>query len=174
MNVGPFVFLEKSFTLLTWKPFRMLKPIALVLALLTYSSQCMVSFGHEGPDPRAAWLFDSAFLDGDVMKSQSGPNLKMVGNAISEKVGKLNCLRLDGNQSFFVAQDAWSKILGTLPTDAITISAWVSVDSMLENGGIVSAFQDNGNAETGWVLGYNQKTFSFGLSTVGAIRFLSR
>lgn len=146
----------------------MLKSISLVLALLTFSSQCLVAFGHDGPDPRAAWLFDSAFLDGDVMRSQSGPNLKMVGSAISEKVGKLNCLRLDGNQSYFVAQDTWSKIVGTLPTDAITISAWVSVDSMLENGGIVSAFQDNGNAETGWVLGYNQKTFSFGLSTAGA------
>lgn len=168
MHVGPFVFRADSSTLPTWKPFRMLKAIAFVLAFLEFSSRCMVSFGHEGPDPRAAWLFDSAFLDGNVLKSQAGSNLNVVGNAISEKVGKLNCMRLDGNQSFFVAQDTWSKVAGILPTDAITISAWVSVDSTLDNGGVVSAFQDNGNAETGWVLGYNQKTFSFGLSTVGA------
>jgi hypothetical protein len=38
----------------------------------------------------------------------------------------------------------------------------------LPYGGILSAFQDNGDAETGWVLGYNQNHFSFGLSSTGA------
>ena len=77
-------------------------------------------------------------------------------------------MRLDGNESYFIAQDTWDKVRSVLPTTAITISTWVSVDSTLENGGIVSAFQDNGNFEKGWVLGYNQKSFSFGLSTKGA------
>jgi len=146
----------------------MIKIFAFTLAIMAFSNHCTLSRAHDGPDPRAAWLFDSAFLNGDVMKSQAGPNLNVVGNAISEKVGKLNCMRLDGNQSYFLSQDSWDKVTKLLPTDSITISAWVSVDTALENGGIVSAFQDNGNVETGWVLGYNQKTFSFGLSTEGA------
>jgi acid phosphatase type 7 len=146
----------------------MFKTIVFAFVFLVLLSVSQFSRAHDGPDPRAAWLFDSAFLDVSVLKSQAGPNLKVVGSALTEKVGKLNCIRLDGNQSYFVAQDSWDKASKVLPTDAITISAWVSVDSTLENGGIVSAFQDNGSAETGWVLGYNQKTFSFGLSTVGA------
>lgn len=68
----------------------------------------------------------------------------------------------------FVAAGPWGKIRSVLPTKALTVSAWVSVDSMHANGGIVSAFQDNGDAETGWVIGYNEKTFTFGLASDGA------
>jgi len=75
---------------------------------------------------------------------------------------------LDGNENIFVSTESWDKVLGILPTNALTVSAWVSIDEMLPNGGIVSAFQDNGNAETGWVLGYNDKTFSFALASEGA------
>ena len=138
------------------------------VTILLVGLMCGSGFAHEGPDPRACWLFDAAFSDGKSLKSQAGPNLEMVGSPRSEKVGKLNCMRLDGNESYFVAQDSWGKVRSSLPTDAITISSWVGVDATLDNGGIVSVFQDNGNFEKGWVLGYNQKSFSFGLSTQGA------
>ena len=125
-------------------------------------------FAHEGPDPRAAWMFDKSYLVEQSLKSQAGPNLNVMGSPIAEKVGQLHCMRLEGNETFFVAQDPWAKVQSLLPSTAITISSWVSLDSMLQNGGIISAFQDNGNAEKGWVLGYNQKAFSFGLATEGA------
>jgi acid phosphatase type 7 len=131
-------------------------------------SDCLSGNAHQGPDPRAAWIIDKAYLDGPLLKSQTGPNLMVLGSPMAEKVGQLNCLRLDGTETYFVAQDNWPKIQNSLPATAITLSSWVSLDSTIQNGGIVSAFQDNGNAETGWVLGYNQKTFSFGLSTMGA------
>jgi acid phosphatase type 7 len=79
----------------------------------------------------------------------------------------MDCMRFDGNTHFFRAQNAWSDLRDILPTDALTISAWVSIDATLPNGGIISAFQDNGDQETGWVLGYNEKSFSFGLSSEG-------
>jgi len=127
-----------------------------------------LSVAHEGPDPRACWLFDKAFLVNDELRSQSGPNLEIKEPPRSEVVGKLNCLRLDGSENFFVAKGSWEGIKKTLPVSAITISAWVSVDDTLALGGIVSAFQDNGDSETGWVLGYNEKVFTFGLSSQGA------
>ncbi len=129
---------------------------------------CSVSLAHEGPDPRACWLFDSGFVAGSTLKSQSGPNMEIMGTAKPEKVGKLNCMRLDGNETMFVAEDEWKTTRPVLPDDAITISTWVSLDSTLDNGGIISAFQDNGNFEKGWVLGYNKKAFNFALSTKGA------
>jgi hypothetical protein len=129
---------------------------------------CGAAFAHDGPDPRASWLFENAFIDGTQVKSQSGPDLTAVVNPVTEKVGKLNCVRLDGNENFFVAKQDWESVRAILPAKAITISAWVSIDTTLPNGGIVSAFQDNGNAETGWVLGYNEKSFTFALSSEGA------
>lgn len=139
-------------------------PLAFLVAVICYSP-CSA---HEGPDPRAYWLFDADFLDGQDLKSQSGPNLEVIGTPRSEKVGRLDCMRLDGNETFFLARGPWTEIRSILPSRAVTISVWVSVDSTLANGGIVSAFQDNGNAETGWVLGYNEKSFTFGLSSDGA------
>lgn len=55
-----------------------------------------------------------------------------------------------------------------LPKSNLTISAWVTIEQPEEWGGIVGIFQDNGDAETGWVLGYNQESFTFGLASEGA------
>ena len=57
-----------------------------------------------------------------------------------------------------------------LPKREITTEAWVRVDQPLAWGGILSAVQDNGNYERGWVLGYNNSKFSFGLKSTGAAR----
>jgi hypothetical protein len=55
-----------------------------------------------------------------------------------------------------------------LPTRSITVSAWVAIDKTTRWGGIVGAVRDNGDAETGWVLGYNDTKFTFALSSTGA------
>lgn len=63
------------------------------------------------------------------------------------------------------------KILGTikngegLPRDAITIEAWVRIDKTTRWGGILSAIQDNGSYERGWLLGYENQQFCFALAT---------
>ena len=55
-----------------------------------------------------------------------------------------------------------------MPRKAVTLSAWVSISTPREWGGIIGALQDNGNLEKGWILGYDASTFYFGLSTAGA------
>ena len=55
-----------------------------------------------------------------------------------------------------------------LPRIEFTISAWVSIEEPLRWGGIIGCVQDNNDVEYGWVLGYNQSQFTFGLSTEGA------
>ena len=50
----------------------------------------------------------------------------------------------------------------------MTVSTWFSVEEEKEWGGIVCVCRDNGNAEKGWVVGYNQRRFYFGLATTGA------
>lgn len=139
---------------------------SLLVCLLTLADR--VVFGHDGPDPRCSWLFEESRIDGGLVKSIAGPDLRCDGNPLVEKVGKGTCLRLDGLSNAFKATSEWESLRKVLPQDALTVSAWVSLDETLPYGGIVSAFQDNGDAETGWVLGYNQNHFSFGLSSSGA------
>ncbi len=57
-----------------------------------------------------------------------------------------------------------------LPTAAISVEAWVMVDRPEKWGGIVSALQDNGDFERGWVLGFNESSFYFGLASAGRKR----
>ena len=54
------------------------------------------------------------------------------------------------------------------PAEALSVSAWVAVETPRRWGGIVSCIQDNGDHEKGWVLGYDEQGFTFGLSTTGA------
>ncbi len=122
---------------------------------------------HDGPDPRMAWLFEEAFLQGQTLQSQSGPNLQLQGKPLVEKVGKQTCLRLDGNENVMVAEGSWDSHRQVLPTDSLTVSAWVSVDEVAPNGAFVSCFQDNGNAESGWLLGLTGDRFAFALASEG-------
>jgi len=142
---------------------RMCQAIVLVSALSGGGAR-----GHDGPDPRAHWLFEQAFLNDDRLAAQVGPALKAEGTAAAETAGRLRCLRLDGREDLFVADAGWNAARAVLPDDALTVSALVSLDETMPFGGIVSAFQDNGNAETGWVLGYDDRHFTFGLSSAGA------
>jgi outer membrane protein assembly factor BamB len=52
-----------------------------------------------------------------------------------------------------------------LPAESFTLEAWVQVGTPLKWGGILSCIQDNGSYERGWLLGYNERHFYFGLSS---------
>ena len=54
-----------------------------------------------------------------------------------------------------------------LPQKEITVMAWVKVDRPLRWGGICGVIQDNGKYERGWVLGYENQRFNFGLNSEG-------
>lgn len=53
----------------------------------------------------------------------------------------------------------------SLPRQALSVAALVSVETPRRWGGIVGAVEDNGEAETGWILGYDDSAFTFMLST---------
>ncbi|MHC5028961.1 MAG: metallophosphoesterase, partial [Planctomycetota bacterium] len=59
-------------------------------------------------------------------------------------------------------------VRGDLPARAFSVGAWVSIDMPLRWGGIVGCVRDDAEIEKGWVLGYDERRFTFGLSTIGA------
>lgn len=151
----------------TFVSYALVNLIAGICFLLSYSCPSHGS-PHEGPDPRATWLFEESRIADKKLKAITGPDLVCDGAVAIEKVGRSTCIRLDGLSNAWKATESWESIRALLPEDALTVSAWVSLDETLPHGGIISVFQDNGDAETGWVLGYNQNHFSFGLSSAGA------
>ncbi len=98
--------------------------------------------------------------DGAVCASIDGP-------VAVAPYGSADALAFDGTSTRVVVLPSIKDQVANLPSRAITVSAWVSIDRPEDWGGIVSCIQDNGNAETGWILGYKGDRFFFGLASKG-------
>lgn len=132
--------------------------------LATAPSFCLA---HEGPDPLARWRFDSQGIatEGETttLRARRGPNGTVLGKhqIIGEKYEE--AIFLPGDRSGIVLADDHNQVAAFLPGEALTVSAVVSVDRPEKWGGLVGVIQDNGSAEAGWLLGYDQTTFTFAL-----------
>ena len=76
-------------------------------------------------------------------------------------------LSLSGRGTPFVVAPRVDGIDGGMPTDAITLEAWVAIDMATRWGGVIGAIQDNANAETGILLGYEGERPAFALASTG-------
>lgn len=128
----------------------------------------MPVLAHDGPDPAARWHFDQDRFKDGTLKALIGPDLKLHAAARFDQHGHLGMIRMDGQSDVASVAADQAQMAKLLPEEAFTLSTWVSVDSSKRWGGIVGYFQDNAEAETGWVLGYDKEHFTFGLSTNGA------
>ena len=113
----------------------------------------------------SAWVFDAAhsssmFAIGDA---RSGT---IEGEGLLGEAEHGGGWILDGRTDQYVVAGVSAD--ADLPERAITLSAWVSIEMPQRWGGIIGSVQDNGGHEKGWVLGYNNSTFTFGLATEGA------
>ncbi len=107
---------------------------------------------------------------------RSRPNRNIIAHAkgstqiTTDQLGESLALSTSGlhNTNSYVHVSNSLNDIQHLPKDAFTVSSWVRLDKLQTWRGIVSAISDNGDAEYGWVLGYNNNSFVFGLSTEGA------
>lgn len=74
---------------------------------------------------------------------------------------------LDAAGGFVLVSES-VKSFDPLPSEQFTATAWVRIDKPTQWGGILSAVSDNGDREKGWILGYDNDSFTFGISTTGA------
>ena len=132
--------------------------------ILAWGSQASC---HDGPDPVMHWNFNSRSLESGFLKSRLGPDAKSSGDIVSAK-DELGESLLLGESSELLVGKSFKEWRDNLPKKLITVSSWLSVNKPREWGGVVGIIQDNGGAEKGWVLGYNQRRFYFGLATKGA------
>ncbi len=123
------------------------------------------------PDPLLSYTFARRHLVASdaaapQLKPQFGPALVLGGTPLPEPE-TVRGLRFDElEEPHRVPLDA-SVRSSMLPQREFTVAAWVSVDQPKEWGGIFSAIEDNGEAEKGLVLGYDQERFYVGLATEG-------
>ena len=140
----------------------------LLACLLCLAFSTSTTFGHDGPDPVVHWKFTPDAIQDGQLNARLGPAARMLGNTrfLSDPHG--TSLVFDGQQTACIVADDSSKVRSFLPKKALTVAAWVAVNEGEHYGGVVSVVQDNGDAEKGWVLGYNEDVFTFGLASQGA------
>ncbi len=142
--------------------------LRLGIVVLTFIALCSPSHGAE--DPIGHWVFQSNRQQSTKkfvgLAGQSG---RIVGNPLfsNDPPPVRMTLRGDGSR-LVLAEGATSSI--SLPKEALSVAAWVQIDRPLRWGGILSAVQDNGSDESGWVLGFQNSQFSFAIATEKAQR----
>ncbi|MEM7231918.1 MAG: LamG-like jellyroll fold domain-containing protein [Planctomycetota bacterium] len=116
------------------------------------------------------WVFDSSHITG-VSGLRSGGSVQTRDKRAEAKIlghparicSAPQALVLDGKtNSVLVAENPQARVL---PAKDMTVSAWVYIDRITDWGGIVSAIQDNGDFERGWLLGTKGNRFVFGLTS---------
>ena len=141
------------------------------MKLLSFCLAFLVAFpvlGHEGPDPLGHWTGRSDRVKEGKLMARLGPDgaLSFKPRFIKDKSGE--SLLFEGAKAKCLLAADFKSVLKSLPREALTISAWVSVNTPREWGGVLGVIQDNGDKEKGWILGYDSSTFYFGLATAGA------
>lgn len=135
------------------------------LALLTVAKLAMA---HDGPDPLARWRFDSESLvansDESVsLRARRGPDGAVIGKHQIRGKKYDETLYLPGGQNAVVLAKNHNELKKYLPTEHMTVSMVISIDQPQQWGGLVGVVQDNGEDESGWIVGYNDEVFTFAL-----------
>jgi len=119
-------------------------------------------------DHDARWTFSPEFADRGFSVSAAALPAQLAGEHGFGSDGTGGGLVLDGNSTDLVLASRAADVVDHLPVRALTVGAWVSIDIPQRWGGILGCVQDDGEVEKGWILGYDDQHFTFGLSTVGA------
>ncbi len=142
-------------------PCRSLAPLCIAMCLMTG-----VTSAADEKQPAFAWRFDAAALKDGAFAAQRGKLLaKPVAPPVFDKQRPAAWL-LDGKTSRAVAAENVASV--ALPRKALTVEAWVKIDKPQKWGGLVSALQDNGSYERGFLLGFNNDRFCLAVASTGA------
>jgi len=138
-----------------------------LLLALTFACPCFL-WSHEGPDPLGHWMGRTDRVKEGKLMARLGPDgtLSFKPNFIKDRLGE--SMFFEGPKAKCLLAANFKTVLKSMPRKAVTLSAWVSISTPREWGGVIGALQDNGDNEKGWILGYDASTFYFGLSTSGA------
>jgi hypothetical protein len=93
---------------------------------------------------------------------------KVMGAPVLTNLGPALALTFNGASDWLLVAPTVDAARPVLPVREFSVAAWVMVDETQNDGGILGLIQDNGDFEKGWLLGYNRRTFSFALASVGS------
>jgi hypothetical protein len=115
----------------------------------------------------SSWKFNSESIQENTVKDLVGDaHITIEGSNTLDAYGYPESLLIDRDNS--LVQIDYSPDAAYLPKKQITAEIWVRIEKTVEWGGLLGPIQDNGGYQKGWLLGFRQSNFSFGLASKGA------
>jgi outer membrane protein assembly factor BamB len=108
------------------------------------------------------WKFERDLIEGQQLHALVGRDGTIHGTAKLDTQTP-SSLILDGRDDWVVINDNLEQAV--LPVRMMTVETWVRIDAPKQWGAIVTAMQDNGSYERGWLLGNRDSTFCFAVSS---------
>lgn len=87
-----------------------------------------------------------------------------VGSPTHSTHGPASALHFNGTEDWLKVDSPSKDLRAALPSRELTVAAWVSPAQTQRWGGIVGALQDDGGNEKGWILGFNDDHFTWGVA----------
>jgi len=106
--------------------------------------------------------------EGHVEDATHTVRARIVGEPKSVTIGPAVAYSFNGAADYLVIADKLDGSRRGLPSKAITVETWVNLSETVDWGSMIGCIQDNGDAEKGWLLGYNKQSFYFALASAGA------
>ena len=119
---------------------------------------------HAAAQPLAWWTFDAEHIEGTKVGDRQGDLHAAIQGPVRLVKDPFEHLNLDGKAT---SVDIPNIHLEDFPTAKISAEAWVSLDAGQARGGITGCFQNNGDLQKGWLLGYDETHFRFAIAASG-------
>lgn len=114
--------------------------------------------------PVFEWCLDETQVEGGSIRPTRGPLRLQVGNEpVFYGTGPSQCLLRRSSDP--IASASGKMQSAQLPSESLSVEAWVAIDLPQKWGGILGALEDNGEDERGWLLGFRERKFFFALSS---------
>ncbi|MCP4837558.1 MAG: hypothetical protein GY895_22665 [Phycisphaera sp.] len=104
--------------------------------------------------------------EGTSLVGIDGTNLEVETRNVPRKKAT-HGMSLSGRGTPFILAPRVDGLEGGPPKEAVTLEAWVAIDMATRWGGVVGAIQDNAEAETGMLLGYEGDRPMFAIASEG-------
>ncbi len=125
---------------------------------------------HASAQPLARWTFDAEHIEGTKVVDRADDLHGVIQGLVRIAKDPFGALTFDGAGN---SVDIPNIDLEDFPRTQISVEAWVSLDAGMALGGIIGCFQDNGDFEKGWLLGYDESHFRFAVSASGRLTYLT-
>jgi len=130
----------------------------------------LVTACHAAGQPLAQWTFDTDHIAGAKVADRVGDLEGSIKGAVHLVKEPMAALVFDGVEN---SVDVPNIQLDEFPRRQFSVEAWVSLEAGLPWGAIAGCFQDNGDFERGWLLGYDESHFRFAVSATGKLTYLT-